>query len=121
METTKEMIEVMQAFEDGKTIQQTFEYKWVDTICPNWDWLHSDYRIKPEPKKPTYRPYESVAEMLCDYKRRVCKVNNQPKNTMPLIWVKLIGFPTDKGTLITSYDDNKVWLGGVDVSHEMEE
>ena len=49
---TKEMIAVMQAYEDGKQI----EYKsnvngWVSVENPNWDWVNRIYRIKPT-KKP---------------------------------------------------------------------
>ena len=63
--TTKEMREVMQAHEDGKTIQ--FRGKgseiWRSTPTPAWDWAHREYRIKPEPK---YVPYDSVLEVEKD-------------------------------------------------------
>lgn len=114
MKTTKEMIEVMQAYEDGKEIEYYSNLigGWVLFVgTPSWSWDKSDYRIKPEPKEPTYRPYESVAEMLCDYKRRVCKINNQPKNTMPLIWLKYIEHDEIK-RLVIGFDmnDNQVLL-----------
>lgn len=114
MKTTKEKIEVMQAYADGKHIQfynKTRRDDWITTSDPVWDWVNYDYRIEPEPKKPTYRPYESVAEMLCDYKRRVCKINNQPKNTMPLIWLKCS--ETGAERLATGFDreGNNVFVG----------
>lgn len=61
--TTKEMIEVMQAYEDGKVIQCKTKYTddWRDMVCePVWSWNTTEYRIKSEPK---YVPYDSVAEV----------------------------------------------------------
>ena len=90
MKTTKEMIEVMQAFEDGKQIQVCYKGVWTDWVlggAPIWDWIEADYRVKPEPKEPTYRPYESVEEMVADYDKRFGN-HGRPKNTMPLIWVR---------------------------------
>ena len=52
MKTTKEMIEVMQADEEGKIIEKR-KYSnngdWVLSECPLWNWDDYDYRIKPEP------------------------------------------------------------------------
>lgn len=56
--TTKEKIAVMQAYEDGKTIQFRHRTsdpaaKWHDIlrpIIPDWAWPRTDYRVKPEPK-----------------------------------------------------------------------
>jgi hypothetical protein len=57
---TKEMIEVMKAFEDGKTIEARRNGTVTTTVCtrdwsecptPVWDWLNVEYRIAPEPKK----------------------------------------------------------------------
>lgn len=49
--TTEQMIEVMQAFADGKTIQYRLRNKegnWWDIKEPMWAWDTSDYRVKPE-------------------------------------------------------------------------
>lgn len=50
--TTKEMIEVMQAYERGEQIQ-FLEYggvKWEDCVGePYWNWGKYDYRVKPIP------------------------------------------------------------------------
>jgi len=53
MKTTQEMIEVMQAFCDGKQIQFLSNRSgvWVQTENPCWAWAVFDYRIKPEPKE----------------------------------------------------------------------
>ena len=54
---TKEMIEVMQAFENGQEIEykSNSELKWLPVKATVWNWQHFNYRIKP---KPTYRPYK---------------------------------------------------------------
>lgn len=108
MKTIKEKIEVMQAFADGKTIQiahKDDDYAiWTDcTAEPIWNWNHCDFRVKPE---PTYRPYESVAELVEDYKARF-HVDN-PSYTMPTIWYreKNIGIIF----LYDVFDDNEDFL-----------
>lgn len=53
--TTKEMIEVMQAFDRGETIEvicrNVANDGWDVATTPNWDWGHFDYRVAPKPKK----------------------------------------------------------------------
>ena len=56
MKTTKEMIAVMQAYEDGETIQRQVSgggiWTTVSSDSTVWDWRYFDYRVKPaEPKK----------------------------------------------------------------------
>ena len=51
--TTKEKIEVMQAYLDGKQIQHrtSIHSKWENVSEPSWHWYENEYRIKPlEPK-----------------------------------------------------------------------
>ena len=50
MKTLEQKIEVMQAALDGKSIQHRFSEseEWTQ-LSPGWDWIESDYRIKPEP------------------------------------------------------------------------
>lgn len=65
MKTTKDMIEVMQAYDRGEQIEyceREYPEHW-DTCCfpPNWDWEHFNYRVK---VTPTYRPYENAQEFL---------------------------------------------------------
>ena len=52
MKTTKEMIEVMQAFYDEKDIEVWDTYnnnaEWVNTFEPIWNWERFKYRIKSE-------------------------------------------------------------------------
>lgn len=49
--TTKEKIEVMQAYENGEQIEGTPKYtnEWCELDEPVWDWDSCDYRIKPKP------------------------------------------------------------------------
>ena len=65
MKTTKEMIDVMQAFERGEQIEviniEDEEGEWCKVTKPIWDWLDCDYRVKPKKK---YVPFESAEEFL---------------------------------------------------------
>ena len=49
----KEMIEVMQAYADGKKIERCWRRNvvWEEITHPGWNWRKFDYRIAPEPKK----------------------------------------------------------------------
>lgn len=59
MKTTKEMIEVMQAFENGAEIEAKpiVVGDWEEETEPEWDWVSFDYRIKKQPKEPEYIPF----------------------------------------------------------------
>ena len=61
MKTTKEMIEVMQAYESGEQIECFNDEQWKDVNNPIWDWLHNDYRVKPKKK---YIPFDTAEEFL---------------------------------------------------------
>ena len=64
MKTTKEMIEVMKGYEDGKIVQyktHDLDGSWLSLPHPSWDWAKYDYRIKPEKKT---RPI--TAKELCE-------------------------------------------------------
>ena len=60
---TAERIKVLQAFVDGKAIEErriSFDHtEWVDNNNPEWRWDKFDYRIKPEPK---CRPFNNARE-----------------------------------------------------------
>lgn len=57
--TTKEMIAVMQASEEGKTIEYRISRisdpaakdEWDENQAPAWNWSEYDYRVKPEPRE----------------------------------------------------------------------
>lgn len=57
-ERAKQILPLIQAFSDGKQIQvKDLQYGWKDILNPTFD-DYSEYRIKPEPPKPTYRPWK---------------------------------------------------------------
>lgn len=48
-EWTRQLIEVMQAYIDGKEIEERCGLgNWHDCPIPIWDWIGNDYRIKGE-------------------------------------------------------------------------
>ena len=62
MKTIQEMVDIMQAYQEGKQIQiyDKMHKQWVDDE-PNWNWGLHEYRIKP---KPEFVPFESTEEFL---------------------------------------------------------
>ena len=61
-EQAKEMLPIIQAFADGKTIQYRLyeeDNGWKDIGNPAFNDFPSEYRIKPEPK---YRPFKDNEE-----------------------------------------------------------
>ena len=59
-EEAKELLPIIQAYAEGKTIQViTVEGRWKDLDCPAFVKQVADYRIKPESK---YRPFNSQEE-----------------------------------------------------------
>ena len=65
MKTTKEMIEVMQAYERGEQIEVNYFHHngdyWTSCGTPVWDWDNFDYRVKPKKK---YVPFDTAEEFL---------------------------------------------------------
>ena len=53
-EQTIEAIKVMQAFVDGKEVENLYNGKCGTTINPSWNWFDIEYRIKPP---ETLRPW----------------------------------------------------------------
>lgn len=106
--TTAEKIAVMQAFEDGKQIEFRRSFNnnnvWIDCGGPVWNWDIYEYRIKPEEKKLTYRPYKDTYEMIADYKERFNI--DVPCYAMPLIWVRWKDADIIK--FITAFRENRV-------------
>lgn len=95
---TKEKIEIMNAYLQGKQVQMLHDKTWHD-MCfePTWNWENTDYRIKPEVK---YRPYKDVDEMIADFDRRF--PSPRPKYSMPFIWLEK-KFDNDVFILITGF------------------
>ena len=78
MKTTKEMAEVMLAYDRGEQIECfNDDYKqWKDVNNPIWDWLHNDYRVK-----PNYVPFEMAEEFLAAQRKHGeavrCKIDDE--------------------------------------------
>lgn len=94
-ESRQKFVEVIKAWEDGKTIQflsrqQQSNGEWMDVWydcigLTEPKFLEKvEYRVKPEKKK--YRPYKSSVEMIDDYLERFNA--SCPSYAEPLIWVK---------------------------------
>ena len=58
-EEAKELIPIIQAFADGKTIEFFKQGVWIELNDPDFMWSADKYRIKPEPK---YRPFKNREE-----------------------------------------------------------
>ena len=76
-EEAKELLPIIQAFADGKTIE-IYDDEWKTMVLkdPHFDCVPSCYRIKPEPK---YRPFKNQEECW-----------NEMHNHPDLGWVKRI-------------------------------
>ena len=58
-EEAKELLPIIQAFAEGKTIEcKNLFGSWTEAKCPSWV-NNLEYRIKPEPK---YRPFKTQEE-----------------------------------------------------------
>ena len=58
-EESKELLPIIQAFAEGKTIEYSYDGEhWESTDAPSWD-CDVMFRIKPQPK---YRPFKSQEE-----------------------------------------------------------
>ena len=96
---TAEHIKVLQAFVDGKTIEErriSFDHtEWVDNNNPEWRWDKFDYRIKPESK---YRPFRTTQECLSEMLKH-----------QPFGWLKPVNKCTNNSITINissiSYDN----------------
>ena len=58
-EEAKQLLPIIQAFAEGKEIQQTDGYDWYDLYDPDFMANGNSYRIKPGPK---YRPFTNIEE-----------------------------------------------------------
>ena len=72
MKSTKEMIEVMQAYENGEQIEFCYTDEvikvWQDTNeKPLWNWGDTDYRVKPKPK---YVPFDTAEEFFAAQRKK---------------------------------------------------
>lgn len=87
MKTTREMIEVMEAYERGEKIEYIHDMTedWTETKQPVWDWYGCDYRI--EPKKAEQEPKFKIGDTLINKKN----CDGSPLITSYLYTIKDIG------------------------------
>lgn len=77
MKTTKEMIDIMQAYDRGERIECLNEFgEWESYGTPTCDWFHKDYRVKPKPK---YVPFDTAEEFLEAQRNNGYLVSNKGK------------------------------------------
>ena len=90
-EEAKELLPIIQAFADGKTIQVWYNDTWQDDEYPSFVELNL-FRIKPEPK---YRPFRNVEECWQEMQKH-----------QPFGWLK----DTDTGgyIIISELDDEDI-------------
>ena len=74
IEEVKELLPIIQAYADGKTIQLFDEGKWKDVYETDFYGHPDKYRIKPEPK---YRPFKTKEECW-----------NEMQKHQPFGWLK---------------------------------
>ena len=65
-EQAKELLPIIQAFAEGKTVQYKTEKEWIQTNVPTFNPYLWEYRIKPEPK---YRPFANAEECWQEMKK----------------------------------------------------
>ena len=87
-EEAKQLLPIIQAFAEGKAIQQTDGYDWYDLDYPDFMANGSSYRIKPETK---YRPFKNADECWQEMQKH-----------QPFGWVKY----ADKYISISAIDSN---------------
>ena len=112
----KELLPILQAYAEGKTIQTIMPNgEWRDCEKPDFNCNISFYRIKQEEnytieqnKEKHYRPFEDAAELILEYQNRF-HVNNYCIEE-PIIWVKKKVCSGDERSLITAYDINCVFI-----------
>lgn len=59
-------ITILQSYLAGEELEHRIKGSndnWIPCICPVFDFLHTEYRVKP---KPTYRPYISGEEVFTE-------------------------------------------------------
>lgn len=103
MKTTKEMIEVMQAYERGEQIECFNDRTWKCVKNPVWDWLHTNYRVKP---KKSYVPFDTAEEFLAAQRKHgeviVDKTSGEKSNA----------YVNKNGTVVSTKILSNVWTIG---------
>ena len=95
-EEAKELLPIIQAYAEGKTIQFLDGGKWLDVYETDFHESTYKYRIKPEPK---YKPFKSLEECWQEMQKH-----------QPFGWIK------DRDTggyiIISELDDEDIEISG---------
>lgn len=94
-----EQIAIMNAYENGKTIERRIRYKseWeILDYVENYpfDFVSNEYRIATKPK---YRPYKSVEEAFNEAKKHGFWIKHKDKNKECLLRINIIELTKEKG------------------------
>ena len=65
-EEAKELLPIIQAYSEGKTIEYLIDDKWIELKDPVFNYNASVYRVKPE---QMYRPFQNVEECWEEMKK----------------------------------------------------
>lgn len=96
----KELLPIIQAFAEGKTVQYKTEKEWIQTNVPTFNPYLWEYRIKPEPK---YRPFKDAEECWQEMQKHQPfgwvkdKINNQYHSILSI---------DDYGITLNLFDEN---------------
>lgn len=103
-EEAKELIPIIQAFADGKTIEFFKQGEWMELNDPDFMWSANKYRIKPEPK---YRPFKTKEECW-----------NEMQKHQPFGWIKSKNDSTiNKFMFIDSLRKDEVSISNIDFNY----
>ena len=115
-EETRELVDIMQAYVNGKQIQVSYKKQddeWEDTFDPLWDFNTFKYRIKTESK---YRPYTNAEEFLKAMKRHGPLIKNtyQYMSVLNIYWnnINLYGKCVVSINFQHLYADGYTWQDG---------
>ena len=90
-EEAKQLLPIIQAYVEGKAIQQTDGYDWYDLDDPDFMANGSSYRIKPETK---YRPFKNADECWQEMQKYKPFGWLKDKNNGHLILITVVGNDT---------------------------
>ena len=101
--TTKEMIEVMQAYDRGEQIERRDRCgnNWFLAPIPSWDWVQYEYRVKPKPK---YVPFDTPEEFL-EAQRVHGEVLEDKENG-----VKMTAYVNKNGIVVSPKFFSNIWM-----------
>ena len=87
----KELLPIIKAFSEGKTIQHfnDISKEWTDKELPSFSDKPSNYRIKPKPK---YRSFKSVEECLKEMQKHQPFGWVKSKINLSLYHIDIIGY-----------------------------